>query len=397
MIAANLLFLLPLASFASAASTAGSPLLLASSLLWVVSELPRPSLCTGLRGSSASHGGAGSRGGPAIFEAGFAAAAGDAVSSVDGGLHSLVRARLEGRGDLADFAGVWEGTNASTNASAAITPGRSGATGTREQDEREVQLQQGAMPTPTVSGGVGQRLLRVGRLMDVDGDARLSAEEMRLFAQGLRERQRWNQTSEAFLRLDANKNGGVEITELGLQRAGADDDEGAVAASLREHHERRFRAADRDGDRRLSLAELHAFAHPEVDDRTFAVVRAHQLALFDTDGSGSVDLEEFRRETAKRNEDDFDEGAALEDFQLHDADVNGRLDAGELGDLLLGHNLLESHIQKTLEAADGDSDGHLHLEEELLGSLQSLLESEFVEDYFLHEHAESGRRWNDEL
>jgi len=56
-----------------------------------------------------------------------------------------------------------------------------------------------------------------------------------------------------------------------------------------------------------------------------------------------------------------------------------RLSTKEFGDLLMGHELLTESINQALEAADGDGDGHLHLEE-LAANFQGLLESEFVEE-----------------
>merc|ERR1719262_1556230 len=86
--------------------------------------------------------------------------------------------------------------------------------------------------------------------------------------------------------------------------------------------------------------------------------------------------------------DDFNEQSNNEDFRLHDFDGNGRLNREEFGRLLQGHELLADSIEKVIEAADSDGDGHLHLEHEVPHRLEDLLDSEFVEDFFFHSLAE---------
>jgi len=357
-----------------------APLLRAAAFLLCAILLRPCASAPGLRGAASSSSSSRRLAGTSSFEA-FASSAAGSGSSFGGDLRTAVLARLA-ETDGAVVGGG--GGNASADSVSNASLVAKGA-----ELEKEEEHQQGSWGWPSVR----ERLQRVGRLMDRDGDARLSMEEMRHFAHSLRARQRWNETSQAFFRLDADSSGGIDEQELAISKISPSGAEGET----RRHQERRFRAADFDGSGSLSVAELLAFAHPEVDDRVFAVEREYQFRLFDADGSGAVDFEEFCREAKKQSQDDFEESAALEDFRLHDADHDGRLSEEELGDLLRGHELLEDNIRKALNAADGDGDGHLHLEDELPGSLHHLLESEFVEDFFLHEHAESSHHRHDEL
>jgi len=228
------------------------------------------------------------------------------------------------------------------------------------------------------------QLRRVARIVDTDNDARISEEELRSFAHGLKERQRRDHTLTAMRLVDADGSGDVDLAELQAVQRNA-------SSELLAQQAQRFSAADSDENSRLDFAEFHAFVHPELDDRVLAVEVARQLSAFDADGDGLVDFREFEREGAAHSKD-FSQEAALEDFELHDSDADGRLSAHEFGRLLSGHDLLQDSIRKALEAGDGDGDGHIHVDDELPGRLQHLLESEFIEDYFFHKHAESPGR-----
>merc|ERR1719401_2953684 len=101
-----------------------------------------------------------------------------------------------------------------------------------------------------------------------------------------------------------------------------------------------------------------------------------------------IDFQEFAEDGIAHAGSDFSEEAASEDFRLHDADHDGLLNRAELGRLLAGHELLEDSIRKALEAGDANGDDYIHMDE-LQGRLQHLLESEFIEDFFLQKEGAS--------
>lgn len=213
----------------------------------------------------------------------------------------------------------------------------------------------------------------------------LSAAELRSFAEGLKARQREEQTEHSLQTVDADESGSVTLDEL----------RGDLSHAMAAHQEARFHAADGDNDGRLDPEEFHRFVHPEVDDEVLVVERAHQMASFDFNKDGLVDFEEFEREGRAHDEEAFSREAALEDFRLHDQNGDGRLDHKEFEHLLVGHHLLGDSIAQALKAADADGDGHIHIDSEVPAGLGGLLDSEFVEDYFFHEHHDVHR--HDEL
>mmetsp|Transcript_25920 Transcript_25920/g.74336 ORF Transcript_25920/g.74336 Transcript_25920/m.74336 type:complete len:346 (+) Transcript_25920:91-1128(+) len=228
------------------------------------------------------------------------------------------------------------------------------------------------------------RLQRVGRLIDTDTDARISQKELQAFAQRLKDRQRHEQTSAAMRVVDVDGSNDVDLPELQAVRKDA-------SPELLDQQAQRFRAADSNQNGRLDFDEFHAFVHPEFSENVLAVEVERQMLVFDTDRDGYIDFQEFEHEGETHGED-FSKEAALEDFHLHDSNADGRLSAHEFGRLLTGHDLLQESIRKAIEAGDIDGDGHIHVDDELPDRLHHLLESEFIEDYFFHKHAESHAR-----
>jgi len=254
-------------------------------------------------------------------------------------------------------------------------------------DESGVQVEPGQGSPSLTDGGIfkdgmhhAMQLQHVGRLVDIDNDARISHEELKNFAHGLEDRRRHNQTATVIRVVDVDRSSDVDLAELQAFQANA-------TQQLLDQQARRFAAADADQNGRLNLMEFHAFVHPEVNDQVLAVEVERQMALFDMSADGFVDFQEFEREGRAHGED-FSEEAAFEDFQLHDTNADGLLSAHELGRLYAGNDLLEDGIRKAIEAGDFDGDGHIHVDHELPERLHHLLESEFIEDYFFHKHVE---------
>jgi len=257
---------------------------------------------------------------------------------------------------------------------------------TSNASQRAVLSIQSAPLTAAITGsGRGINavwLQKVGRLIDANNDTLLSSEELRSFAQVIKDKQRLQQSSVLLHHLDRDRTGDVSLAEL--QAASSN------ATEARTHQALRFAAADADANGRLGLAEFNAFVHPEIDERVFRVEKDHKFGLYDADASGFIDKKEFLTQSHSVNMADFDEKAAQEDFQLHDSDRDGQLCAEEFGRLLLGHDLLSDSIARVIEAGDGNGDGHIHIDKELPSRLQYLMDSEYVEDFFLHPQVNPG-------
>jgi len=221
-------------------------------------------------------------------------------------------------------------------------------------------------------------LVRIGKLADSNNDTLLSAEELLHFAEGLRSKKRWELTDAAFASLDVDDDGSVARMELGQK---ALEGSGTLDAA-------RFKVADSNADGILDREEFHTFAHPDVHGDVLRVEVEHQFKHFDQDGSGLVSYDEYKREDEV--DEGFDPVASREDFDLHDTDHSGFLDASEFQELVGGRLLLTDSIKKAIAAADHDADGHIHIHDEVPKSIADLMASEYIEDFFFHEYAGAG-------
>jgi len=226
-----------------------------------------------------------------------------------------------------------------------------------------------------------EHLLRVGSMADTNNDTLLSAEELTQFAFRMREQKRLKYTSAALKTLDSDQSGDITAAEL------------SIGLGLPTRESLRFKAADADGDGILNVNDFHQFTHPELGGEVLRVEAEYQFTQFDTDSNRRITFEEFK--TKGEADINFSEPEAYTDFVLHDVDGSGFLDAAEWERLVGGHDLLADSIKKVLSAADHDGDAHIHIHDEVSRSVESLLESEFIEDFFFHEYADAGR--HDEL
>lgn len=234
-----------------------------------------------------------------------------------------------------------------------------------------------------------QRVALAGRKADVDGDQRLSAQELRSFANAAQTRQRSAVASEVLQRKDLDKDGRISFAEAVNQIAEAEGANAAGGSSqMHTYALAKFSAADADRDGNLVLEELVQFLHPDLAPELLEVETNFQIGWMDKNGNGVVDLAEFAPESGGRAQEDadFSYEDAVADFHMHDKDKSGGLDKWEVQDLLKGHVLMDHHIEKAIQSADDDNDGYIHVHRELPVHLEEFLDNEYVEDYFIQPH-----------
>uniref|UniRef100_A0A8C2V8U8 Centrin-4-like n=1 Tax=Chinchilla lanigera TaxID=34839 RepID=A0A8C2V8U8_CHILA len=82
------------------------------------------------------------------------------------------------------------------------------------------------------------------------------------------------------------------------------------------------------------------------------------FALFDTDGSGTIDVKELKSEQDEKEE-------ILKAFKLFDDDNTGSITLNNIKRVAkeLGENLTDNELQEMLSEADSDGDGAINEEE----------------------------------
>uniref|UniRef100_A0A669QKE7 Reticulocalbin-3 n=1 Tax=Phasianus colchicus TaxID=9054 RepID=A0A669QKE7_PHACC len=131
-------------------------------------------------------------------------------------------------------------------------------------------------------------------LIDADGDAAVTEAELQAWIERTRRRSREESLKRGLQRYDTNGDGAVGWDEYRDEAYGPPGEGGnGTYARMAARDERRFRAADRDGDMAATAAELGAFLHPEDFEHMQDVVAMETIEDMDKDGDGFIQLEEY--------------------------------------------------------------------------------------------------------
>ncbi|XP_064360594.1 reticulocalbin-3-like [Dromaius novaehollandiae] len=222
-----------------------------------------------------------------------------------------------------------------------------------------------------------RRLGLLAGLMDGDGDGAVTAAELGAWLRRRRQRGLAESLSRGRARWDGDGDGALAWPEYRRQAYGHDEDFGDVADAAKYRRlvardERRFRAADGDGDGTVTGDELAAFLQPEEFEHMRLVVAAETLEDMDKDGDGYVQVDEYIGDMYA-GEPGAPEPSWVqterEQFGLfRDLDGDGRLDAAEIAHWLRppAADPAQAEAQHLLHEADADQDGQL-TKEEILG------------------------------
>jgi len=204
--------------------------------------------------------------------------------------------------------------------------------------------------------------------IDVDGDAKVSLEELLLHARVASRSIAQQDVRSLFDELDLDHDGKLSLEEhlgdLEKQVEGADHEELLDFERRKEVELAKFQAADDDGDGLLSLEEGPALFYPELHDKVLEVAVRDFMQVKDRSRDGRLSLLEFWDIEEVDAGDPGLSQVEMADFHRLDRDSDGYLDAGELHPWQSGRFHTEAALRGLLEAADTDPrDGYLTLEE----------------------------------
>merc|ERR1712193_455113 len=128
---------------------------------------------------------------------------------------------------------------------------------------------------------------------------------------------------------------------------------------------KRFEKLDRDNSGTIERDEFLSL--PQVSSNPLAT---RMIAIFDEDGGGDVDFQEFVSGLAAFSSKGSKEEKLKFAFKVYDIDRDGYISNGELFivlKMMVGSNLKDGQLQqivdKTIMEADGDKDGTISFEE----------------------------------
>lgn len=203
--------------------------------------------------------------------------------------------------------------------------------------------------------------------MDKDGNGRVSLPEVMAHAQELAAAIAAKDMNAILEEVDTNKDGVLSLQEhlndIMTQADGGDAEELKELEDRKQVENDKFKAADTDGDGRLTLSELPALFYPETHDGVLSITVAATMKQKDLDKDGRLSPKEFW-EADDFGGDDLDLSEEEKaDFEKLDQNGDGSLSVEELRAWESGTFHTEEAMKSLFEIADKDSDMHLTADE----------------------------------
>ncbi|CAD6236292.1 unnamed protein product [Miscanthus lutarioriparius] len=125
-----------------------------------------------------------------------------------------------------------------------------------------------------------------------------------------------------------------------------------------------FSLFDKDGNGYITTKELGTVMRSLGQNPTEAELQ-DMIAEVDSNGSGTIDPQEFLGLMARRTKDTESEEELREAFRVFDKDQNGFISAVELRHVMtnLGEKLSDEEVSEMIREADVDGDGNINYDE----------------------------------
>ncbi|XP_073243174.1 calumenin-B-like [Porites lutea] len=204
------------------------------------------------------------------------------------------------------------------------------------------------------------RLRSVIPLIDINGDGRVSVEELAARTDKSMKAFYKDEANTRLKSLDTNDDGKVswdEYTESAEKK-------GAFTAEQRKRDRRRFGHADVDKDGGLSRDELISMFHPEENPHMFTVIVGEFLEFVDGDKDGFLSFDEYKVKTVNGANKNL--RTAEQSFKKLDQDQDGKLNKAEMKVWLSAvstSSQARNQAQHLVNIADDNKDGVLEQEE----------------------------------
>jgi len=187
--------------------------------------------------------------------------------------------------------------------------------------------------------------------IDADVNGKVSLDELMTFFQDTRKSSIAKDLKYMIAELDSDKDGKISLNEV-RQSDGADGDD----ESKKAWEERKFKAADGNGDGLLDESEVGGFYVAEGNDKVLELSAQQTLDEKDSDKDGFLSFDELNANIPKEDQ-------RPEEFELVDKDGNGKIDLKELLVWESGQFYAHANIEKFMRLADTNGDQHVTVEE----------------------------------
>lgn len=211
------------------------------------------------------------------------------------------------------------------------------------------------------------QLRRMHAKFDSNGDGKVSIDEVMDFSHNVGKEIARKDIGSILEEIDTNKDGTLSLEEhlndIHNQADGGDEIEMKELADRKTIEERKFRAADSNGDGHLDKSELPALFYPETHEGVLGVTVEETMRQKDRNGDGKLTPKEFWESDLVEGDDGDLSEEEKADFSKLDTNGDGSVDKDELRSWESGRFHTEDAMQKLFEVADKDGDLHITADE----------------------------------
>ncbi|XP_062388191.1 reticulocalbin-3 isoform X1 [Sardina pilchardus] len=220
------------------------------------------------------------------------------------------------------------------------------------------------------------RLGKIVERIDTDKDGLVSHSELHYWIKHRQRKYIEENVDKHWKEYDQNKDGKIAWEEYKNTTYGyylndefEDVADKASYKTMLKRDERRFRAADRDGDLIATREEFTAFIHPEDYDHMKDVIVQETLEDIDTNGDGKINMHEYigdmyTPETGE-SEPDWVQTEKKHFIEFRDTNKDGLLDAVEVANWILPGEVdhADNEAKHLIHETDTNKDGQLSHDE----------------------------------
>lgn len=206
--------------------------------------------------------------------------------------------------------------------------------------------------------------------IDTNKDGFISEDELKVWIKNAQKRHVYNSVEHQWKDFDTNNDNLISWEEYknvtyGSYLEDPQTDTEYNYTHMMQRDERRFRAADRNGDMIADKLEFTAFLHPEDHEHMREIVVQETMEDIDKNGDGFIDLQEYIGDMyASEDGEEDPEWVATERQQFsefRDKNNDGKMDKEETLDWILpsDYDHAEAEAKHLLHESDTNQDGKL--------------------------------------
>jgi calcium-binding protein CML len=211
------------------------------------------------------------------------------------------------------------------------------------------------------------QLRKIHSKFDSNGDGKVSIDEVMAFSHNVGKEIARKDIGSILEEIDTNKDGTLSLEEhlndIHNQADGGDDEEMKELADRKVVEEKKFKAADANGDGQLDKEELPALFYPETHEGVLSVTVEETMRQKDRTGDGKLTPKEFWEADLIEGDDGDLSEEENADFSKLDTNGDKLIDTNELRAWESGRFHTEDAMQKLFEVADKDGDMHITADE----------------------------------